>query len=1468
MPSDELSKKYRPEEHEPRIWERWMTAGAFQADPTRVLSGEAEPYCILMPPPNVTAALHLGHALNGSLQDVLVRAHRMKGYETLWLPGTDHAGIATQTVVEKRVLADEGKRRTDFERAEFVEKIQAFKDEYEIRITEQLQAMGCSCDWERQRFTMDPLCARAVREAFFELFKAGLIYRGKRLVNWDPVTQTALADDEVENKEVDGAFYFLRYPLVHPPENANDPLDAQEVTWSGLAARGYPGADELPDEEPAWITVATTRPETYLGDTGVAVNPKDPRARALRGLMVQLPIVGRIIQIVEDEYVVPPAKYPWETDEQAADRMGDAPPDPKAAFATGFLKVTPAHDTNDWEIGQRHTLEPINIMAPDGSISADHGWDPAERGEDGHIFLGKSREDARKLVVKEFKVRGLLEEVRPYRHSVGHSYRSHAAVEPYLSDQWYVKVTDDRLRGEAQRALKLDQRTEASLEAWPESRPDLASTSPDRKGGVSERPWTSYLITFATYGTWLHGDRRGSVDDESNLPGTPCLPSDPQREAFETGALKHDPVTLNAADRHHVAEAIRGVCAFRGWTLNACNVRSNHVHVVVGAPETPERVMNDFKSYATRQLREHGLERERVWARHGSTRYLNDRAAFDGALRYVLESQGEDAGGVICGAAQPFAGRGAHGEGGKPLPHGRGSLSAEAGDGSLTFHPSRYAKTFETWHDNLRDWCISRQLWWGHQIPVWNIVLDPTNFCDGASSATEIEVSINNILHEATRDESNAYATLVADENTIFVCARTDRAAQALEDLKTTLQTNDELLRQWRLSGCVNDSEYWLELKLESTSRLWAGGGSTNTEQSEKGEVFDAICGIQLLERDPDVLDTWFSSALWPMSTMGWPNDNLPIITAEQIDPEHADEILAVFVKCVGSWKAFIGSDGEPSAETIDRLLHLRDHACTESGRIGIVYQLFSASSLEAHGRDARPLVEPDQITECDDLVCAVGVRTSDPVVTARFGTIDLKHWLEKQGFQDTAGLLAAFNPTSVLCTAREIITLWVSRMVMFNRFFLSQRAPTVREGSGAPGMEETLLSRSGFVEPGLDAAGPPPFDDVFIHAMIQDGQGRKMSKSLGNGVDPLDIIHSHGADAMRFTLVQMTTQTQDVRMPVVRDEATGRNTSPKFDIGRNFCNKLWNAARFALSNLEGRLEAAPPGGTAAVDPATLSLADRWMLTRLADAVGAVDEALSSYQFSTYAQSVYSLLWRDFCDWYLEAIKPTVKGSEDQKACLLAVFDSILRLLHPITPFITEAIYEQVGTLSRPSVAGLTLESPRHGSALATAGWPIVGDSLRDDDALARFETVRALVTTIREVRAQHSVAPKRKINLHGDAALATLVADAGGAVETLAGLTSFTTDEPDGPSVAFSFDGIEYRLSDLADALDDDAERERLTRHRSELTRSIEAFEKRLANPGYADKAPAHLVEATRGELARAQGELAAVDAAIEKLG
>ncbi|MCA9274780.1 MAG: valine--tRNA ligase [Phycisphaerales bacterium] len=1052
-----MSKAYNPADHESRIWQKWIDANAFHANPDRVLNGEARPYCVLIPPPNVTAALHLGHALNNSIQDILVRAHRMMGYETLWMPGTDHAGIATQTMVDKR-LKDQGKdgiaeyKRKELDggngREEFIGLVQDFKDEFEARITHQLQTMGCSCDWDRQRFTMDDICARAVREAFFRLFKDGLIYRGKRLVNWDPVTQTALADDEVEMEEVDGHFYYLRYPLVKEIEG--DPTIP--VTWGELATRGYPEAETHPEDEQAWVTVATTRPETYMGDTAVAVNPKDPRAGAVRGLHVMLPIVGRVIPIIEDDYVVLPVKY------------GGEPGDAKAEMSTGFLKVTPAHDPNDYMIGQRHNLDTINIMAPDASISDQHGWDREARGEDGHVFIGKSREEARKLVIQEFNARSvaegsegsLLEKMVPHRHSVGHSYRSHVPVEPYLSDQWYCKVTDDKLRGNAQRALLPEQRTEQSIKDWPESRPKMQTK--------------------------------------------------------------------------------------------------------------------------------------------GST------------------------------------------------------------DGTMTFYPSRYAKTYETWHDNLRDWCISRQLWWGHRIPVWSNSHNPGKALD--DFLQDWEDSLGQAW-EQVEDSGKIAATETLPEGAIFVCVRDEHDTAIVSALEN------------------------------------AG-----------------------FRRDPDVLDTWFSSALWPLSTMGWPD----------------------------------------------------------------------ASAAK-----------------------------------------------DSSGIEDFESLLAAFNPTSVLTTAREIITLWVSRMTMFNRYFL-----------------------------GEEHAGKAPFKDVFIHAMIQDGEGRKMSKTLGNGVDPLDIIDSHGADAMRFTLCQMTTQTQDVRMPVELDESTGKNTSPKFDLGRNLCNKLWNASKFALGMFEkAELKAGIP-----INPEELSLIDRWMLSRVTHATNKVNTALRNYMFKDYADAIYDLFWRDFCDWYLESIKPTIADSPEQAAVLRNVIDAILRLMHPVMPFITETLFERFEPLPMREIEGFSIEVTQSNATLCQSGWPTPADELRDEVAEEAYERVRSLVTTIREVRATAQVKPKRQIVLHAGGELAADIARWSPLVETLAGVEAITADEPEGQSASFTFEGSEYRLSNLADALDAGAERDRLEKELATLEKSIAGINGRLSNPGYVDKAPAHLVEQTRAQLAQLEKDHAATQAALEKLG
>ena len=713
---------------------------------------------------------------------------------------------------------------------------------------------------------------------------------------------------------------------------------------------------------------------------------------------------------------------------------------------------------------------------------------------------GLSREDARTAVVAWFEARGLLEEVRENPHAVGHSDRSHVPIEPYLSDQWYVRVTDDRFAGSALRAME-------------------------------------------------DGQRQGT------------------------------------------------------------------------APEG---------------------------------------AAVDG-------------------------------------------------DGGLSFHPERYARTFQTWHENIRDWCISRQLWWGHRIPIWS----------KSTPASELPDEI---------------------------------AAAASPDSMTAVDSG------WTERGAAHRVRTMPDGSIEETICVPrpASIGGDEVEAGLRADLESAG-----FAQDPDVLDTWFSSALWPLSTMGWPDAS----------------------------------------------------------------------------------IHPDAVPE--------GER-----------------------------LLEAFNPGAVLCTAREIITLWVSRMVMFNRHFL----------------------------------GRLPFRDVFIHAMIQDGHGQKMSKSLGNGVDPRDIIQSHGADAMRFTLAQMATGSQDVRMPVdlvcphsgdtftpkfVRGttghlvassvqsspdgsgremvtaygvavgevEATderplARNTSSRFDVGRNFCNKLWNATRFALGNLEST-------GTESGDP---GLADRWIASRLARTVREVDEALGAYQFNRYADAMYDFVWRDFCDWYLEAIKPTVRDRIDQQRRLHAVLDSILRLLHPICPFVTETLWPHVRSLdgirteaAASGVDGLLLPPA---DRCVVAAWPAPGAEVVDEEAEALFDRARNLVAAIRNLRGERQVSPKRRIVLHAGEAVLDLVGRADGAVETLAGLESVVPDR-DAPAdaIPLPFEGGQVLLSNLVDAVDRDAERKRLEKTIEGKRKQVAGFKAKLGNKGYVDNAPPHLVEETRRMLESAEADLAAAEQGLAGL-
>jgi len=994
----ELPPRYSPADVENRICEMWEAAGYFhaEADPART------PYCIMIPPPNVTDRLHVGHALNNSLQDALVRFRRMQGCNALWMPGTDHASIATQTIVEKRILVEEGKRRTDFARDDFVARVQAWKDEYEATILGQLKVMGCSCDWRRTRFTMDEVCTRAVREAFFRLFEDGLIYRGKRLVNWDPATQTVLADDEVEHEEVRGHFWYLRYPLVEPVE-----VDGVRIEH---------------------VTVATTRPETMLGDTAVAMNPRDPRAAALVGKTVRLPIVGREIPIIADEHVVRP------------DPDSD---DEKARFSTGFLKVTPAHDPDDYAIGARHGLPMVNVMAPDGSISDRHGWDDADTPEARNL-IGMDRFEAREAIVEWFRKEDLLEDVREYVHQVGHSYRSHVPVEPYLSDQWYIAVKKPMPRLAAQ---------------------------------------------------------------------------------FGEGLIDGTDVPLNS----------------------------------------------------------------------------------------------------LAGLAL------------KPLL-----------DGRVKFTPERYAKTYQNWVENLRDWPISRQLWWGHRIPVWH----------KRSTLTEKNWTDELLPWGWDEQVEGNWAKWRSKKGGVGIVVRMFSARDGNEvdpEIDPLMPVVKDTEGDYDIYVCV-------------------------TEDKEATALFEKYG----FERDDDVLDTWFSSALWPFSTLGWPEES----------PE-----------------------------------------------------------------------------------------------------------------------LRTFYPGNVLCTAREIITLWVSRMVMMGQYCM----------------------------------GDVPFSDVFIHAMIQDGEGRKMSKSLGNGIDPLDIIESHGADAMRFTLAAMTTQTQDVRVPVepiTLPDGRTVNSSPKFDVGRNFANKLWNAARFALMNLGG--------GAPCVEPANLAFEDRWILSRRNCAVKTVTEALESYRFNDAAQAVYDFAWHDFCDWYLEVVKPRLSGEgpDGQASAALAfVLDSILRLLHPFMPFITEELWGHLGEAVPVRGVGQGSEAV---SSIAVAEWPATAAGLDAPATEAEMTVVQDVIRAVRNIRSKLNIAPKLELALlvsSGEAAVRESVESNGPLIQHMTGASDLTVGESlaKPPHSAAEVTGGCEVFVPLKGLIDVGAERARLEKKLTEARSKLAGVERKLSNESFVSKAPVEVVERER---------------------
>jgi len=861
---EDLAKQYEPGRVEKKWGAAWIEAGVFAAADR---SGKP-PFAIVIPPPNVTGALHIGHALNNTLQDILIRVKRMDGCNALWMPGTDHAGIATQNVVERRLMAEGIDRRT-LGREKFIEQVWRWKAESGGTIVNQLKSLGASCDWARERFTMDEGLSRAVREVFVSLYEEGLIYRGEYMINWCPRCHTALSDLEVERPERDGHLWHIRYPL---------------------------------EEGGGALEIATTRPETMLGDTAVAVHPDDERYKNFIGKNVVLPVANRPIPVIADGYV---------------DR----------AFGSGALKITPAHDPNDFDIGERHKLDSVKVIADDGTMSSLAG----ER------YAGLDRFEARAQIVAELESQGLLVKIDPHRHAVGTCYRCHTVVEPNVSTQWFVKIAP--LAGPAIKAVE------------------------------------------------------------------------------------------------------------------------------------------------------------------------------DGRVRFV---------------------------------------------------PRQWENLYFDWMRNIRDWCISRQIWWGHRIPAWT--------CGGCGEVMVL---------------------------------REDPAS------------------------C-------------------------------------SVCGSRDIEQDPDVLDTWFSSALWPFSTLGWP---------------------------------------------------------------------------------------------------------------------------------EKTAALNTFYPTSTLVTSFDIIFFWVARMIMM----------------------------------GLKFMGDVPFREVYIHALVRDAEGQKMSKSKGNVVDPLEVMSRYGSDSLRMTLAAFAAQGRDIKLSEERIEGY-----------RNFTNKLWNASRFALMNLKGFDVSA-----AVIDRPDLDLADRWILSRLQKTIAAARGAVDEYRFNEMAGALYQFVWREFCDWYLELVKPRLTGAEAggeaARSVLAHTLDNILRLLHPIMPFITEELWARI----RPD-AGM----------IALAPYPKADGSLIDDGVERDLRAVMEATVAIRNIRGDLGIKPAVTLPamayIGNNPDLRATIARQRPYIDKLANVTlsliDSRNDRPEHSAVGVVGD-MEVFV-DLAGRVDAGERREKGEKELAKVEKEIAHFTKKLSNKKFVDNAPEEVVTRSREKL------------------
>ena len=1109
----EIPKAYEPQAVEDKWYDFWLKQNCFTADAT----SSKPAYSIVIPPPNVTGMLHMGHVLNNTIQDILARKARMDGREVLWLPGTDHAGIATQVMVEKQLKKEEKKSRHDLGREEFLKRVWVWKEKHGSIIINQLKKLGCSCDWTRERFTMDPEYSRCVQKVFVELYQKGLIYRGKRMVNWCPVSQTALSDEEVEMKAQRGFMYHFKVQVVEEPGT--------------------------------WLTIATTRPETIPADSAVAVNPKDPRYTHLvgkhvyRALPLDVPKEQRIIPIIADEHV-------------------------DFEFGTGVLKVTPAHDKADFEIGQRHKLPLIDVLTPDAKMTAAAGADLA----------GLDRFVARKKSAEILEAAGALDKAEPYENNVGFSQRADVPIEPRLSEQWFLKYP----------AVE-DSKDCVAQDGWVLA-PNLAART------VPVVSMTGHEIPGKT----IHDLRKAALDyaREHGIIGEPIKNED-SGLLIRIGrqSLSHAFSHIGAANILIVAvlrEVVSGAVLVSSEPHEPLNPQVKHVHRFVSALSL-------------------GGELHSV--------LITVKEFQDGSVLYDHRVKKITPGGKSL-EAHPREGK----LDTQPAPSANikvNDLLTDVNVVKMRFHPQRWAKVYDHWLTNIQDWCISRQLWWGHRIPVWRWTLQ--NSKDAVIDADSVSIDF--------------------PMEDIDIVNAADGRKYAKDEWEKLYEQN--LNGQFDIVVCGNYDD--------------------NRISHLESDLFE-------FQRDPDVLDTWFSSWLWPFATMGWP--------------------------------------------------------------------------------EATPT-------------------------------------------------LKKFYPTTDLVTGPDIIFFWVARMIMA----------------------------------GYEFMGDLPFQNVYFTGIIRDKQGRKMSKTLGNSPDPLELIAKYGADALRFGTMRSAPLGQDVLF----DEKD-------VELGRNFCNKLWNACRFR------QMQGGEVQGE--IDPARLTPDDRWILLKLDAAIREVTVALNEYKFSEATAALYRFFWSEYCDWYVEASKAVFFGTDDaQKANTLAVIDFVLshvvRMFHPFLPYITEELWHGMGFAT-------DMPEKQGGQTIMNAPWPL---PLNDDEkahygltdaAREQTDTKYDLVVQGRNLRRAGNIQAAKKVKYvlqpaqglsPHDAEVIRLLLNA----ESLEVLAHYAA--PKGtPSVKSPLGEL---FLPLEGHIDRDAEITRLTKEIEKFQSEIVKVEQKLANPNFTQKVPAAVLQEHQARLA-----------------